>query len=170
MKIEYTPTAEDVYQLKRAIYRRARRQPAVIVMVAGIVMVSAGGLTMGIAGSPIWLLFALAGLAAAGAVALGMRKLTVSRARVEREYARRSWVRGPYSVELTDAGVTYAHGPFRARTAWPAFKSLVETDHHLVLLEHPGPAALVYGLSKRELERSARVAAWREFLRSHVTR
>lgn len=168
MRVEYTPTVEDVYRLKRALYRRARRQPLVAVMALGMTLVAVGGAIMATAGSPVWLSVTALGLTGLAVLALAMKKLTVRREQVEKEYAGRSWVRRAFGVEVDENGLTYAHGPFHSRVGWAAFETVVETDHHLILLEKPGPGALAYGLSKRALDAGEGVPAWRDFLTRHL--
>ena len=168
MKVEYTATIDDVFHLKCALQRRVRRHPAMLCLAAGSVLMIAGGTLMAATGSWAWTAIPFGGVALGAATWAAVRRLTPTREQVEREYAARALLRQPYRAEVDDDGVIYAHGPYAARLSWSAFDRLVETDHHLILMEKPGPAALAYGLAKRELERSGGVAAWKALIRKHV--
>jgi uncharacterized protein (DUF58 family) len=168
MKVQYTPTIDDVVSLRRVLQSRLRRHPALFALGIGGSAFTVGAAIMAANGAPIWWPFAVLGLALAMVPLAVARKWKVSRARVEKEYAARAWMRMTYRVEVDDAGLTYEHGPYRARSAWPQFKELVETDDHLVLMEKRGPASLAYGLAKRELANAGGVEAWRAHLSTHV--
>ena len=168
MKVQYTPTVDDVVGLRRVLQSRLRRHPALFALAIGGGAFTAGAVVMAANGAPIWWPISILGLALAMIPVAVVRQWKVSRVRVEQEYAARAWMRMTYRVEVDDAGVTYEHGPYRARTAWPAFKELVETDDHLVLMEKRGPASLAYGLAKRELAAAGGVNAWRTHLATHI--
>jgi len=168
MKVEYTPTVDDVVRLREALQSRLRRHPALLALTVAALAFSAGATVMATHGVATWWPLAGLGLALAAIPVAAARKKPVSRARVEHEFAARAWMRMTYRLEVDDAGVTYEHGPYRARSAWPAFRELVETDDHLVLMEKRGPASLAYGLAKRELAAAGGVNAWRTHLATHV--
>jgi hypothetical protein len=167
MTIEYQPTLEDVFRLKQALHRRASRNPMLWTVFLGGCAVFAGGAMMASIGSAVWWLIALAGAAFTATAWAATRIHMPTRARVEREYAARAWLRDPFRVEVDADGLRYEHGPCCSRAAWPAFTKLVETDHHLILLERRAPGGLAYGLAKRELDKTpGGTAAWREVLGS----
>ena len=169
MRISYQPTLEDVLQLQEALHRRARRHPLLWMVLLGGVAIAAGGAMMASVASAAWWMLALAGAAFAATAWAAARLNAPTRAKVERDYAARAWLREPFTVEVDGDGVRYEHGPYRARAAWPAFTKLLETDHHLILLERRAPGALAYGLAKRELDKTpGGTAAWRQFLRSSL--
>jgi hypothetical protein len=168
MRIEYTTTPDDVFHLKRFLHGRVRRHPAILSLAAGSILLTLGGTIMAATGSWAWSALAFGGVALGAATWAAVHKSAAARDRVERDYAALAWLRQPYRLELDDAGLSYAHGPFSARLSWSAFARLAETDHHLVLMEHSGPAAMAYGLPKRELDRHGGAAAWKEFIRRHL--
>jgi hypothetical protein len=168
MKVEYTPTVDDVVRIREVLQSRLRRHPAILILTFSALAFAVGAAVMAAHGVAVWWPLAAFGLALAAIPVAAVRKRPVSRARVEQEFAARSWMRMTYRLEADDAGVTYEHGPYRARAAWPAFKELVETDEHLVLMEKRGPASLAYGLAKRELESAGGVYAWRAHLAAHI--
>jgi hypothetical protein len=170
MKIEYTPTIDDVYHLKLALGRPLRRHPMLWVFVLGPVVIAAGATTMALTGAWLWWGLALFATGLSGMTWAALRKTRVTRGQVEREYGQRAWLQTPFRIELTDEGLLYEHGPYRSRSKWSAFARLQETDSHLILLEKNGPAALAYGLAKRELERREGVPIWSEFIRSQLRR
>ena len=169
MKVEYITTADDVFHLKRFLHARVRRHPGVLSLAAGSVLLVVGGTMMAATGPWYWSLIAFGGVALGAVTWSAVRKTCPTRQQVERDYASLAWLRDPYRVEIDDAGVSYAHGPYAARLQWSAFAGLAETDHHLILLEHPSAAAMAYGLSKRELEKAGGVAAWKDLIRRHVS-
>ena len=165
MTVTYQPTLDDVLRLQQALHRRARRHPLLWMVLLGGVALAAGGAMMASVASAAWGMLTLAGAAFAATAWMAARLNAPTRAKVERDYAARAWLREPFTVEVDAEGVRYAHGPYRARAAWPAFTKLLETDHHLILLERRAPGALAYGLAKRELDRTpGGTVAWREFL------
>ena len=169
MTIRYQPTADDVLHLRQALHRRARRHPLLWMVLLGGVSLAAGGGMMASIASPAWWILALAGVAFAGTAWLAARAGAPARAKVERDYAARAWLRDSFTVEVDGDGLRYVHGPYRSRAAWPAFAKLIETDHHLILLERRAPGALAYGLAKRELDQTpGGTAAWRRFLTSRL--
>jgi hypothetical protein len=170
VKIEYTPTIDDVYRLKLALGRPLRRHPLLWVFVLSPIVVAAGATLMAVTGAWLWWGLALFSLGLSGLTWAALRKVAITRRQVEQEYARRAWLQTPYRLELTDEGVSYEHGPFRARSAWSAFSRLQETDSHLVLMEKNGPAALAYGIAKREIDRGEGVSIWREFITAQLRR
>jgi hypothetical protein len=170
MKIEYTPTLDDVYQLKSALGQPLRRHPLLWVLVLGPMVVAAGATMMALTGAWLWWGLTLFATGLSGLTWAALRKTQVTPGQVEREYARRAWLQTPFRIELTDEGLLYEHGPYRSKSKWSAFARLQETDSHLILLEKNGPAALAYGLAKRELERGEGVAVWSEFIRSQLRR
>jgi len=170
MKVEYVPTLDDVYRVKQALGRPLRRHPLLWVFVLGPVVVAAGATLMAVTGAWLWWGLTLFALGLSGLTWAALRKAAVTRGQVEREYAQRAWLRTPLRLELTEDGVAYEHGPYRARSAWSAFTGILETDSHLILLEKNAPAALAYGLAKPALERVETVAVWREFISSRIRR
>jgi uncharacterized protein (DUF58 family) len=170
VKIEYTPTLDDVYDLKLALGRRLGRQPLLWVFVLAPLVIAAGATLMAVTGAWLWWGLALFATGLSGLTWAALRKIRVTRPQVEREYARRAWLRTPFRLEVTAEGVLYEHGPFRSRSAWGAFKGIAETESHLILLEKNGPAALAYGLAKRELERTETTRVWREYITAHMRR
>jgi hypothetical protein len=170
VKVEYIPTLDDVYHLKLALGRRLRRHPLLWVFVLGPVVIAAGAATMAVTGAWLWWGLALFAAGLCGLTWAALRKTGVTRRQVARDYAKRAWLRTPLRIELTDDGVVYEHGPYRSWTKWSAFARLRETDSHLILLEKNGPAALAYGLAKRELERTEGIAVWREFIAAQFRR
>jgi hypothetical protein len=162
MKIEYRPTLDDVFRLKLALHRRAAGHPLRWTILAGGVSIAAGGAMMASIASPVWWALTFAGALFASAAWAAGRINHPTPARVEQEFAARAWLREPFRIQVDDEGIHYEHGPFRSRAAWTVFTGLLETDHHLILLERPAPGALAYGLSKRELDRTpGGAAAWR---------
>jgi hypothetical protein len=171
MIVQYVPTAEDRLELRRFLHRRLVQHPLVIMLVAGAVCLTAGGAMMASAGSALWAGVMLFGIVLSAAMYLAWAKAAPTPASVEKEFASRVWLDSPYRIEADDAGVVYQHGPFRARLAWQAFNRPVETEHALMLSERPAPGALVYGLSKRELNRTpGGPAAWRQFFAERIPR
>jgi hypothetical protein len=170
MKVEYVPTIDDVYALKLALGRPLRRHPLLWVFVLAPVVIAAGATLMAVTGAWLWWGLTLFCLSLSGLTSAALRRTATTRRQVEREYAQRAWLQTPYRVELTEDGLSYEHGPFRSRTAWSNFTGLTETDTHLILLEKNGPAALAYGLAKRELEKSGGAAAWRERINTQIRR
>ena len=168
MKVEYTPTVDDVLALKRTLQASVRRHPALIFLAGGPVAVAVGAALMAVAGHPIWWSLTLFGLALSGLTLAASRRNGVTRAQVERDFAALAWLRTTYRVEADETGLRYEHGPYRATANWGAFRELRETDHHFVLMEKRAPGALAYGLAKRELERSGGVATWRAHLSAHI--
>ena len=167
MTIEYVPALDDVFRLKQALHRRAAAHPLRWTILFGGAAVAAGGAMMAFTASPVWWALTFAGVAFASAAWAAARVNRPTLARVHDEYAARAWVREPFRVEVDSDGLRYEHGPYRSTVAWSAFTSVVETDHHLILLERRAPGALAYGLSKRELDRApGGMAAWRDFLTS----
>jgi hypothetical protein len=170
VKVEYTPTLDDVYRLKLALAQPLRRRPLLWAFVLAPVVVAAGATLMAVAGAWLWWGLTLVSLGLSGLTWAALRRITVTRKQVEQEYARRAWLATAFRLEADDDGIVYEHGPFRARTAWSAFARLRETDSHLILMERPGPAALAYGLAKRELDRGEGVSVWREYLTAQLRR
>ena len=168
IKVEYTPTLDDVLALKRSIQSSVRRHPALLLLTCGPLGLAVGGAMMAAAGHPLWWSLVIFGLAVAGLTLAAWRKTGVTRAQVERDFAALAWLRTTYRIEADEAGLRYEHGPYRARAAWGAFRELLETDHHFVLMEKRAPGALAYGLAKRELEQSGGVAEWRAHLSTHL--
>ena len=169
MTVSYEPTVDDVLHLQRALHRRARRHPLLWTVLLGGVVMAAGGAMMASVASAAWWMLALAGAAFSATAWLATCLNPPTRARVERDYAARAWLRDAFTVEVDGDGLRYAHGPYRARAGWPAFTKLIETDHHLILLERRAPGALAYGLAKRELDRTpGGTAAWRTFLKTRL--
>jgi hypothetical protein len=126
---------------------------------------------MAAAGSALWAGVILFGVMVAAAMWLAYAKIAPTPASVEKEFAGRAWLDSALRVEADDAGVLYEHGPFRARLGWQALAGVFETDHALLLTEKPAPGAMVYGLSKRELNRTpGGAAAWRHFLSERIAR
>ena len=167
MTIEYRPTLEDVFRLKQALHRRASANAMLRTVLAGGCAVFAGGAMMASIGSAAWWLLALAGAAFTATAWAATRIHMPTLARVERDYSARAWLRDPFRVEVGAEGLRYEHGPYRSRAAWPAFAKVIETDHHLILLERRAPGGLAYGLAKRELDKTpGGTAAWRDFLAS----
>jgi hypothetical protein len=164
MKLEYVPTADDVFALHVALHARHSRHPLVRMCVAGALCVAAGGAMMAVIGSPMWSVLPLAALVGVGTLWATFRKVAPVRARVEHDIALSAWGRIPYRLDVDADGVRYERGPFRSRAAWSAFERLLETDDLLILLERRGPGALAYGLAKRELDRAGGSAAWRGFI------
>ena len=95
MKVEYTPTIDDVYHLKLALGQPLRRHPLLWVLVLGPVVVAAGATTMAVTGAWLWWGLTLFSLGLSGLTWAGLRKARVTRKQVEREYARRAWLRTP---------------------------------------------------------------------------
>jgi len=170
VRIEYTPTLDDVYQLKLALGQPLRRHPLLWVLVLGPVIVAVGATMMALTGAWLWWGLTLFATGLSGLTWAALRKTQVTRGQVEREYARRAWLQTPFRIELTDEGVLYEHGPYRSWSKWSAFAKLQESDSHLILLEKKGPAALAYGLAKRELEKHEGCAVWREFVAANLRR
>jgi uncharacterized protein (DUF58 family) len=170
VKIEYTPTLDDVYRVKLALGQPLRRHPLLWVFVLAPVVIAAGATLMAVTGAWLWWGLTLFSLGLSGLTWAALRKIKVTRQQVEREYAGRAWLRTPFRLELTEAGVEYEHGPYRSRSAWSAFKGIAETDSHLILLEKNGPAALAYGISKAEIGRGDGVSVWREFITAQLRR
>jgi hypothetical protein len=170
VKVEYTPTVEDVFQLKAALARPLRRHPLLWVFIVGPLLVAAGGAVMAATGAWLWWSLTVLGVGVAGATFVALRKTAFTRQQVEREYAQRAWLHTPFRLELSEKGIVYGHGPFRSECAWQAFAGLLETDHHLILLEKNGPAALAYGMAKRELDRCGGTDAWRRFIKERLSR
>ena len=170
MKVEYVPTLDDVYRLKLALGRPLRRHPLLWVFVLGPAIVAAGAALMAVSGAWLWWGLTLFCLGLTGLTWAALRKTATTRQQVEREYGQRAWLQTPFHLELTEQGVSYRHGPFQSRSAWAAFARLQETDSHLILMEKGGPAALAYGLAKRELEKAGGVVAWREFIAAQLRR
>jgi hypothetical protein len=165
LAVEYAPTPADALEVRRFMHGRALRHPPLVMVLAGCAAIAAGGAMMGAIGSNIWLALAFFGLALPAMLLLAWVKIAPTAAKLEQEFERRPWLGAPYRIRADEEGVRYEHGPFRATLKWAAFSSVVESEHALVLLEHPSPGALVYGLSKRELERTPGGAtAWRELL------
>ena len=169
MTVTYQPTLDDVLYLQQALHRRARRHPLLWMVLLGGVALAAGGAMMASVASAAWWMLSLAGVLFAGTASLAARLNAPNRAKVERDYAARAWLRDAFSIEVDAEGLRYAHGPYRSRAAWPAFATLIETDHHLILLERRAPGALAYGLAKRELDKTpGGTTAWREFLKTSL--
>ena len=140
------------------------------VLVLGPVVVAAGATMMSVTGAWLWWGLTLFATGLSALTWAALRKTQVTRGQVERAYAQRAWLQTPFRIELTDEGVLHEHGPYRSRSKWSAFARLQETDSHLILLEKNGPAALAYGLAKRELERCGGVDAWRRFMKEALSR
>lgn len=169
MTLEYQPTIDDVLRLKRALHSRARRHPLFWMIFIGGCTLAIGGAMMASVASPAWWLLTFAGGAFAAAAWVATLFNAPTPVRVEEEYATSAWLREPFRVEIDADGLHYQHGPYRSRAAWSAFTKLIETDHHLILLERRAPGALAYGLPKRELDQPPGGAAtWREFLTSKL--
>ena len=168
MKVEYTPTVDDVLALKRTLQASVRRHPALYSLAGGPVAVAIGAALMALAGHPLWWSLTLFGLALSGLTLAAWRKNGITRAQVEREFDTLAWLRTTYRVEADETGLRYEHGPYRARAAWETFREVLETDDHFVLMERRAPGALAYGLAKRELAKSGGVATWRDHLSAHV--
>ena len=169
MTLDYRPTPDDVFRLKQALFRRAAGHPLRWTILAGGVAVALGGSMMACTASAVWWLLAAAGAAFAAAAWAAARINRPALAKVEREYAARAWLRDPFRLEARPDGIRYEHGPFRSEAAWSCFAGLLETDHHLILVERPAPGALAYGLSRRELDKTpGGAAAWREFLAAQL--
>ena len=168
MKVEYTPTIDDVFRLKRALHRHGRRHPLLYTMLAGGVTVAVGGAMMASIGSAAWWALAFAGAVFAAVAWAASMVNAPTLSQIEKEFAARAWMRDPFRVEIDAEGLRYEHGPYRSRAAWPAFTHLLETDHHLILTERRGPGALAYGLAKRELAKYGGVASWRDHLSAQI--
>ena len=167
MKVEFVPDVDDIFRLRRSDQRRHQRGPLVALFVGTPLVVAAGAATMALTGPPWWWAAAAVAAALSCMTVVAVRKLSVTREQVEKEVGTRPWMRETFRLEVDEARITYEHGPYRARAAWEAFAGLRETDHHLVLEEKRGPAALMYGLPKRELDRAGGSAVWRAFLSTH---
>jgi hypothetical protein len=168
--VEYVPTPEDRLELRRFLHRRLLRHPLVMMFVAGVLCLTAGGAMMASAGSALWSGVMLFGVMLSAAMWIAYAKIAPTPASVEKEFSSRAWLDSPFRIEADDAGVVYEHGPFRARLSWQAFGRLVETEHALMLTERPSPGAMVYGLSKRELNRTPGGAgAWRDFITARIS-
>ena len=169
LTVEYNPAAADVYHLKLALHRAAFRHPLLRTMLAGGAAMAVGGAMMASVGSAAWWTLALAGAALGATAWLATRITAPTPAKVGREFRGVAGMREPFRVEVDDAALRYEHGPYRSRVGWPAFATLLETDHHLIITEKRGPGALAYGLAKRELDRTGGgTAAWRAFLVQQV--
>lgn len=169
MKVEYVPTAEDHLELRRLMHARLMRHPALLMVLTGCVLLTLGGALMAGVGSSLWAGLSIAGFMFAGTLWYSFNRLAPTPAKVEEEFGARAWLNSAFRIEADATGVTYDHGPFHARLAWRAFASVAETKNALMLLETPSPGALVYGLAKRELEKtSGGAAAWRQFLRHSI--
>jgi hypothetical protein len=163
--VEYAPTPADALDVRRVMHRRALRHPPLLMVLAGGAVIAAGGAMMAAIGSAVWLTLVLFGLALPAMLLLAWRKAAPTPDKVEEEFSRRLWLGEPYRIEADEDGLRYEHGPFGARLQWDAFARVVESDHSLVLQELPSAGALVYGLSKRELEKApGGVSAWRTLL------
>ena len=169
LTVEYNPTPDDVYHLKLALHRAAFRHPLLRTMLAGGAAMAVGGAMMASVGSSAWWTLSLAGTAFGLTAWLATRITAPTPAKVERDYRGVAWMRESFRVEVDEAALRYEHGPYRSRADWPAFATLLETDHHLIVTEKRGPGALAYGLAKRELDRTpGGTAAWRDFLAHQV--
>ena len=167
MTIEYVPTLDDVFRLKQALHRRAVANPLRWSILLGGAGIALGGAMMAVTASHVWWALALGGTAFAAAAWAAGRMNRPTFARVSDEYAARAWLRDPFRVEVDVGGLRYEHGPYRSQVNWSNFTGLLETEHHLILLERRAPGALAYGLAKRELENApGGAAAWRSFLTS----
>jgi hypothetical protein len=162
MKLEYLPTADDVFSLRRALHARRFRHPLMVMVFAGAACTATGGAMMAATGSLVWITLPLAAFVGAGALWASCRRLDPARPPDERESS--PWLRSPYRVEVDADGLRYDRGPFHAVVRWAAFDRLVETPDQLVLLERRGPGAMAYGLAKRELDRAGGTASWRDFI------
>lgn len=168
MKVEFVPYVDDIFRLRRSVQRRHQHGPLVALFVGTPLVVAAGAVTMALTGPPLWWTAAAVAAALSCMTLVGVRNLSITREQVEKEFVARPWMREPFRLEADEAGITYEHGPYRARAAWEAFAGLRETDDHLVLEEKRGPAALMYGLPKRELDQAGGSAVWRTFLSTHI--
>ena len=147
------------------MHRRALRYPPLVIVFGGCVALVVGGVMMASIGSSVWLTLVLFGLLLPVLLLLAWRQVAPTLAKVEQDFSIRPWLSAPYRIEVDADGVRYEHGPFASRVAWSAFAGILETPDALVLLERQSPGALVYGLSKRELEKTPPgVSAWREHL------
>jgi hypothetical protein len=165
LKVEYSPTPADALAVRRCMHRRALRYPPLLIVFGGSVALVAGGFMTASIGSGVWLALVFFGLLLPALLLFAWRQGTPTLANVEQDFAIRPWLSTPYRIEVDAEGVRYEHGPFRSRVAWSAFAEVIESPEALVLLERPAPGALVYGLSKRELEKTpGGVSAWREHL------
>ena len=169
MTVEYQPSPEDVFQLKLALRRRAGRHPLLWTIMAGGFCIATGGVMMSYVASGLWLLLALIGFVLSVTIYLAARANWPTREKVEQDYAVKAWLRDPFRVEIDDQGLRYAHGPYRSQAAWPAFTRLIETAHHLILVERRAPGSLAYGLPKHVLDRTPGGAtAWRSLIATHL--
>lgn len=165
LKVEYSPTPADGLEVRRCMHRRALRYPPLVIVFGGCAALVSGGLTMASIGSGVWLALVFFGLLLPALLLLAWRQAAPTLAKVEQDFAIRPWLSAPYRIEADAEGLRYEHGPFTSRVAWSAFAQAIESPEALVLLERPAAGALVYGLSKRELERTpGGVSAWREHL------
>lgn len=169
MKVEYVPTLADALDVRRALFARQVRHPLVLVVFAGAACIAVGGTMMAATGSAVWTALPLAALVGATSLWAGFRRLAPRKASSD-DAAPQSFDQLVYCIDVSDEGVRYDRGPFRACAAWSAIDRLVETDDHLILLERRGPGAMAYGLSKRELDRVGGTASWREMIRVQLKR
>ena len=165
LKVEYSPTPADGLAVRQCMHRRTLRYPPLVIVLAGCALLVAGGAMMASIGSGLWLALVFFGLLLPALLLLAWRQGTPTLAKVEQDFAIRPWLSEPYRIEVDAEGLRYQHGPFTSRVAWSAFARVIESPEALVLLERPGSGALVYGLSKRELEKTpGGVSAWRDHL------
>jgi hypothetical protein len=168
VRVQYTPTVEDVFRLKQALAGRLRRHPAILSLAIGSVLLVCGGTAMAATGSASWSVLAFGGVALGAVTWVAVRKAGVTREQVEKDFAALAWMHHPYVAEIDDEGLSYEHGPYRARLRWTRLARCVETDHHLVLMEKPGAAAMAYGLAKRELDKADGTEVWKAVIARHI--